>query len=144
LPTTGGTPFGDVPRTPRGHLGLFFYEAAYAVALHLRARANADGRDTDAVLQGFPFLTEYIAELSRRFPNITIWDSNVSWLRDAIIEWEQEADTWLPLRALLGQDIDRSELLVLALLGLVEEDSGFATVFASLQPSLSTSRTSRR
>jgi len=140
LPTTGGTPFGDVPRTPRGHLGLFFYEAAYAVALHLRARANADGRDTDAVLQGFPFLTEYIAELSRRFPNITIWDSNVSWLRDAIIEWEQEADTWLPLRALLGQDIDRSELLVLALLGLVEEDSGFATVFASLQPSLSNRR----
>jgi len=132
--------FSDVPRTPRGHLGLFFYEAACAVSLHLRARAQAAGRDTDAVLEGFPFLAEYIAELSRRFPAIRIWDRNVSWLRDGIVEWEQGTDTWLPLRALLGDEVDHSTLLVLSLLGLVEEDSGFATVFASLQPSLSTRR----
>jgi hypothetical protein len=130
-------PFGDVPHTPRGHLGLFFYEAAYGVALHLRARAKSAGHDTDAVLQGFPFLAEYVSELTRRFPYIRAWDGNGAWLRDAIAEWEQGTETWLPLRALAGQGIDHSALLALALLGLVEEDSSFATVFVSLQPSLS-------
>jgi len=135
-----GSPFGDVPRTPRGHLGLFFYEAAYSVALHLRARANAAGRDTDAVLQGFPFLAEYVAELTRRFPHIRAWDGNIAWLRDAIAEWEQDTESWLSLRALAAQNIDHSALLALAVIGLVEEDAGFATVFASLQPSLSQRR----
>ncbi len=121
--------FSDVPRTPRGHLGLFFYDA----------RANAAGRDTVDVLQGFPFLSEYVAELTRRFPSIGLWDGNVSWLGDAITAWEQGTDTWLPLRALRGQD-DHSVLLFLALLGLVEEDSDFATVFGSLQPALATRR----
>ena len=133
-------PFGDVPRTPRGHLGLFFYEAAYGVALHLRARAQGAGHDTDAVLQGFPFLADYVSELTQRFPSIGVWEGNGAWLRDAIADWEQATDAWLPLRALVGQGIDHSALLVLALVGLVEEDSSFATVFASLQPSLSQRR----
>jgi len=134
--------FSDVPQSPRGHLGLFFYEAAYAVALHLRARATAAGRDSNAVLEGFPFLAAYIDELIRRFPHIRIWESDVSWLREAIGEWEQGTDVWLPLRAILDNEVHHKALWALALLALVEEDTGFATIFSSLQPSTSSRRPS--
>jgi ATPase family protein associated with various cellular activities (AAA) len=127
------TPFADVPRTPRGHLGLHFYRAAHAVALHVRARAIASGQNEAAVLHDFPFLADYVAELVGRFPSIDPWTPDDAWLQDAIVQWETETETWLPLRALVSEGLDSLALLTLALIGLIEEDSGFATIFASLQ-----------
>jgi hypothetical protein len=128
-------PFSDVPRTPRGHLGLRFYEAAFAVLRHLRARAVAAGRDLDAVLSDFPFLAGYLAELDRRLPEPQDWNDRAVRLEREIDAWEEASlDVWLPLRALGRAGLERTSLAALVFSGLAEEEAGFGDVFAAAQP----------
>jgi hypothetical protein len=131
-------PFADVPATARGHLGLLFYEAAFRVIHHLRARAAAvTEQPLDAVFAEYPFLAAYLGEIRLRIPADGTWSDTLGWLRHACERWEERAEGWLPLRALrrdagLGHD----ELLALVTVGLVEEESRFASLFASLQEPL--------
>ncbi len=133
--TTG--PFDDVPRTARGHLGLLFYEAAFAVVAHVRARASRSGHSPERVFDQFPSLADYVGEVRRRMPDGMDWRSGAQWLRAQTDAWSAEADGSLPLVA-LERDlrIDRESRLMLAVLGLVEEDAAFAALFAALQAPL--------
>jgi histone H3/H4 len=127
-------PFADVPRDARGHLGLLFYEAAFRVIHHLRCRAAAAERPLDAVFTEYPFLGSYFAEIRRRLPDSGTWGDSLCWLQDACERWEQGTAGWLPLRALREEaGLGREELLALVTIGLVEEESHFASLFASLQ-----------
>lgn len=129
-------PFDDVPRTARGHLGLLFYEAAFAVIGHVRARAGRSGHAPERVFDQFPSLADYVKEVRRRMPDGTDWHGGARWLREQIDEWCVEAGP-LPLRSVqhdLG--IGRESLVMLAVLGLVEEDAAFAELFAALQAPL--------
>lgn len=127
-------PFANVPRTPRGHLGLLFYEAIYRVLHHVRARALAGGKTLDDVFSEYPFLASYFAEIRPHLPPEINWTESMAWFRQANEGWERDTAEWLPLRALLNDlALDRDSLMVLVLTGLVEEDSRFATLFAGLQ-----------
>jgi hypothetical protein len=130
-------PFADVPSTPRGHVGLLFYEAALAVVAHVRARARRSGRPPEEAFQQFPSLADYAGELRRRMPEGIDWGSSADWLRAEVDAWEVAAGTTLPL-TLLGAElgIARDARVLLVLLGLVEEDAAFASLFAALQAPL--------
>jgi hypothetical protein len=130
-------PFEDVPRTARGQLGLLFYEAAFAVVAHVRARAARAGHAADRVFDQFPSLAAYVSEIRRRMPEDVDWRSGSTWLRAHVDEWSAGADVSLPFAALerdLG--VERDSRLMLAVLGLVEEDAAFAALFAALQAPL--------
>ncbi len=130
-------PFSDVPRTARGHLGLLFYEAALAVIAHVRARARRGGQTADEVFDHFPSLADYIAELERRMPHDTGGASPAAWLRAQVDAWEADAPADLPLLSLASDlGIGRDARVMLAVLGLVEEDAAFAALFAALQAPL--------
>jgi hypothetical protein len=130
-------PFADVPSTPRGHVGLLFYEAALAVVAHVRARAQRSGRPPEEAFQQFPSLADYAGELRRRMPDGIDWATSAAWLRGEVDAWEATAGAALPL-TLLGAElgIDRDARVLLVLLGLVEEDAAFASLFAALQAPL--------
>jgi hypothetical protein len=130
-----------VPRTARGHLGLLFHEAALAVVAHVRARAARAGHEAERVFDQFPSLAGYVSEIRRRMPDGMDWRSGNRWLRTQIDEWSADGDEWLPFVALerdLG--IGRDSRLMLAVLGLVDEDAAFAALFAALQAPLSDHR----
>ncbi len=128
--------FDDVPRTPRGHLGLLFYEATCCVISYLGSRARTSGRDLKVVFEDFPFLSDYWREIRSRLPEELSRD-DLSMLRDECERWEETTGEWLPLRA-LRQEINLSHdaLLCLMVTGLVEEDARFAVLFAALQQPL--------
>lgn len=129
--------FDDVPHTPRGHLGLLFYEAAFGVVRHVRQRARGAAMRTDVPLDDFPFLGAYLSELQARLPGIESVADGTRRLRDAIGAWERASDVWLPLRALCEDGgLTRDARASLVALGLVEEEAGFAALFAALQAPL--------
>jgi AAA+ superfamily predicted ATPase len=129
--------FDDVPRTARGHLGLLFYEAAYGVVRHARTRARAAGAPAAALLDDFPFIAAYANELQRRVPGIDDPETGGARLRDAIDAWESTCEAWLPLRALCAEGgLSPDTRNALVALGLAEEESGFAALFAALQAPL--------
>ena len=126
--------FDHIPRTARGHLGLLFHEAAYRVLYHVRGRAQAGGRTLDDVFREFPFLSWYFGEIRPYLPAEINWPDSVEWLQRQTEEWELEAGAALPLSALRQQAAAQHEtLLAFILIGLVEEDARFASLFAVLQ-----------
>jgi hypothetical protein len=89
------------------------------------------------VFDQFPSLAGYASEIRRRMPEGMDWRAGSRWLRTQIDEWSADADEALPLVALerdLG--IERDARLMLAVLGLVDEDAAFAALFAALQAPL--------
>src|SRR5438270_64158 len=97
-------PFADVPPTPRGHLGLLFYEATYALIYHLRCRAGATEKRIDSVFEQFPFLYMYFQEFRSELPDELVWDDVFPWFRAEIEQWESTVHAWLPLRALRSSE----------------------------------------
>ena len=141
-------PFADVPRTPRGHLGLLFYEAALAVVAHVRARARRNGHAADAVFEQFPSLQDYASEVERRMaadpgdPEDHVAALPAAWLRRSVERWETDASAgaggdMLPMTAIVDElGIHRDARLMLIVIGLVEEDAAFAALFTALQAPL--------
>lgn len=129
--------FADVPRTPRGHLGLLFYQAALAVARHTAGRAGAAGSGPGAALRDFPFLAGYLDALADRMGGQPWENGGARRLAGEIARWEAEEGEWLPLLALRAEPgLGDDALRVWTLLGLVEEEPGFGTLFAALQAPL--------
>jgi hypothetical protein len=114
-------------------VGLLFYEAALAVTAHVHARALRSGRPAEEAFQQFPSLANYAGELRRRMPEGIDWDTAAAWLRAEIDAWEAAGGA-LPLRMMETElGIERDARVLLVLLGLVEEDAAFASLFAALQ-----------
>jgi len=127
-------PFADLPRDPRGHLALRFYEAVLAVVLYADARGAAAGGEPGAVLDEHPFLRGYLAELARHLEREMPLDHAVRWLRSRLRAWESSAGTRLPLRSLAAElRLGDDALLALLVVGMVEEDARFGGVFAAAQ-----------
>lgn len=136
-------PFADVPRNARGHLGLYFYEAALRVIRHVRARAISAGKSIDKVFGEFPFLLPYFEELRARLPGDFDWDKSFTWFSEHRGKWEAETPAWLPLRCLRDElHLSQQSLLALVLTGLAEEDPRFAPLFETLQHPLAQRRPS--
>ncbi|HUB31529.1 MAG TPA: ATP-binding protein [Bryobacteraceae bacterium] len=127
-----GSAFLDVPRNPRGHLGLLFHAAAYHVLYFLRRRAAASGGTLEQVLREHPFLESFFATVRERLPRDIDWVQSIEWLRREVKLWEDAADPSLPIRRMrraLG--IPYSAELVFVLAGMVEEFSPLAALFSA-------------
>jgi hypothetical protein len=118
-------------------VGLLFHEAALAVVRHVLARARRSGRPPQEAFQQFPSLAAYADEIRRRMPADADWQDAPAWLRSAIAEWENDAGVLLPLKTLDHIGIGPDARVLLVVLGLVEEDATFASLFAALQAPLS-------
>lgn len=129
-----GSAFDDVPGTPRGHLGLLFYQASEKLLRYLENRARAVGKGLETVFEDFPFLKDYWEELGSR---LTESDQETRSLAAECESWEEARTGWLPLIALRKEcGVSRNALLCLVMSGLVEEDARFAGLFSALQQPL--------
>ncbi len=126
--------FQRLEPSARAHFRLCFFSAVLRLVAHLRATSPTDDQGwLHALLERFPFLNGYFVDLRQFVPEGVTWDSVGDWWEGEIRRWERAADVHLPLAALSRHDIDSRACLALLLAGLVEEDSRFGEVFASIQ-----------
>src|ERR1044071_9311157 len=113
------------------HFKLHFLGAVLQTVAQLARNLGS----VDDVLEQFPFLGDYLAELeSRGAPDAAAAGARAAWLA-SIREWERSAAVHLPLRALRddgGHDDDA--LLLLFTIGLIQEDPRFGFVIECAQP----------
>jgi hypothetical protein len=129
--------FEDVPCTPRGHLGLIFYEAVAWLTLYLERRARRADTSAATVFDDFPFLADYWHEISSRFPDDLHPDDLCAALSSERERWEAGASHWLPLKALCEESAFRHEaMMCMVMSGLAEEDARFAALYSALQQPL--------
>ena len=130
--------FDHLPRTAHSHFLLSMYAAIYRLlftAHLLDSAAPAEGRAS--LQQDFPFLAGYFDEMLRFMPRELTWEQGWRWWEAELAAWEGEAAARLPLLRLEQQAaLSAESRLALILVGLVEEDSRFGTVFARLQEPL--------
>lgn len=127
LPTTV---FAEVERTPFNHFLLHFYAAIFFCVQNVD-RLSARTGETAETLASYPFLERYLAELAT-FP-IEDRALTLDWWRQQIAAWEQTATGHYPLCTLDKVGVDFQGRLALLMIGLVEEDSRFGSLYADLQ-----------
>jgi hypothetical protein len=125
--------FTEVPRSARGHFALMIYAAIQRLIEHLD---NLPEHAGDSLREKFVFLSGYSDELTRQLPEGVSGHAS-QWWRMALHQWEGDGDRSWPWRRLAERAIeDFDRRLIVALVGLVEEDSRFGTVFQALQSPL--------
>ena len=120
-------PFPHCAPTPENHFRLCFC----ATVLRLLEQADLAFGTRDAVIEQFPFLAAYEAELSEMGGEAArssdVWHA-------AVRAWELQTTVHLPLRALReAAQLDVAGLTLLLCVGLLEEDARFGLVFEALQ-----------
>jgi hypothetical protein len=122
--------FDGLPHTPHQHFTLYFYAALLRVieqaSLHFGSAAAAN--------EGLPFLAGYFDEVTRRgVQGDTLSEAYTNW-RHGIDAWERRARVRLPLAALRATaGLTHDDLVLLAQIGMPEEDPRFGLVFDALQ-----------
>ena len=152
------TAFADIPRTAKGHFVLNFYAAVYYLINHIRRLSQVGGENLEKTFEKYPFLAGYLDEIRVYLPENVTWKDALGWWEQEITAWEKghaehltESDGVffnsdglesplrfdLPLLSLVEQDgINFQNRIALMVVGLVEEDSRFGTLFAQLQEPL--------
>lgn len=129
--------FDHLPRTPQSSFLLYLFAAIYRLVRHLHRLEEAGALDMDQVIDAYPFLGSYFAEMRAHMPRDMNWGAGGSWWQDELTKWEATATCHLPLKALTsGGGLRLESTLALMISGLVEEDSRFGTLFADLQDPL--------
>ena len=135
--TPGSGCFAEVAPDASGHFVLGLYAAVFALIHHVRRMAELGGAPLDQVLDRYGFLHRYLDEMRTEMPDGLIWADGSEWWRRAITDWEARTPDPLPLAALdRAVGIGFAGRLAFLLVGLVEEDSRFGTLFAELQEPL--------
>lgn len=131
-------PFARVPTTAEGHFTLCLYEAIFHLLSHVHRMCDLSGTDFTSVTQRYPFVARYLDEIHREMPQKISWAEARTWWRKQTTHWERKLPaTRLPLRDMVVEGgIDANARAVFMLVGLVEEDSRFGTLFAELQEPL--------
>lgn len=147
-PRTEPLAFGDLSRTPENHFVLHFHAAVYAISAFVRHLNVANGADPERALGEHPFLRQYLAESLQFMPDGLQWQEGTTWWTREIQAWEQaeaprspSSRDVFPLRTLtrvLGLTLPQR--LAFVIVGVLEEDSRFGTLFAGLQAPLPTRR----
>lgn len=134
---TATNPFHEVRPTPHQHFVLHLFAAVFRLINHVRRLSESNGDDLEAVFEQYPFLAGYFGEMLALMPDETTWEEGPGWWEQQITAWEQLHEAALPLCALTAEgNVDFNGRLTLILVGLVEEDSRFGTLFAALQAPL--------
>jgi len=126
--------FTDIPRTVKGHFRIEFYAAVYRVLDYIRRQDRAGGEGLTAMLKRHSFLAGYFEEINPYLPGDVTWEAALAWWQNETAAWRQAGEGHLPLQALMHQgDLDYRNINTLMVVGLVEEDSRFGTLFAGMQ-----------
>jgi hypothetical protein len=129
--------FAALAHTPQQHFALYFYAALLRVieqtTLHFGSAA--------AVHERFPFLSGYFNEIAAAgLDDGSFAQASERW-HAAIAGWERSAPCRLPLAALRdAAGLRQHDLVLLAQIGLPDEDPRFGVVFDALQGGLGLSR----
>jgi hypothetical protein len=130
-------PFQNISRTPQQHFLLHFYAAVYRLVNYIRRLVQGGGQSLEEVFAHYPFLEAYFVEMLHLMPDEISWQDGLAWWEGEINNWEKTSTEHLPLLALGRQEnISFDNRIALTLIGLVEEDSRFGTLFAWLQEPL--------
>ena len=137
MPPSVASALDEIPRSARAHFRLHAYAAVLRLIQALHRLLAGDNEDLDPIFARFPFLSGYFAELCRYMPQGVLWNEAPAWWQSQIDAWAGESSEPLPLRALREEgQISFTGISVLMLVGMVEEDSRFGTLFTELQPTL--------
>ncbi len=129
--------FEHMPPTAKSHFQMNFYAAVYYLVHHLRRLSEAGGAELQAALERYPFMARYFKEMLAYMPDELSWSSALQWWEEEITAWEASREIHLPLLAIASQgDVPFLSRMALMLVGMVEEDSRFGTLFAKLQEPL--------
>lgn len=129
--------FENVPHNGRGHFLLHFYAAIYRLLFHLFTISGTETEELEETFKTYPFLAGYFEEIRLHMPEEITWEGALRWWKEQVSTWEGDIHHHLPLRAVTrssGFSFESADLLMLV--GLVEEDSRFGTLFAHLQEPL--------
>lgn len=130
------TPFKHIPQTSRGSFILNFYAAIYFLICFLHRLSDMGGEKLNEVLKTHSFLTGYFNEMNEYLPQDITWFEGAAWWEKEILAWEKTVKHHLPLWELNKIGINFSSRCALMILGLMEEDSRFGSIFAKLQSPL--------
>ncbi len=133
--------FGHVPRNPGGHFVVCIYAAVYRLLYQVYRLGDVGGLTLEESLERYPFLADYFNEMRSHMPEEISWEEGARWWREQLESWESECEQHLPLRDLAVQArLGYASRMAFMLVGLVEEDSRFGTLFAELQSPLTQRR----
>jgi len=125
--------FEGLEPTPAEHFKLFFYGAVLSLFHHVVQVFGS----SEAAFKEFPFLVGYNNELADGgLAGVNSGKAVALWL-ESLREWEKKASGHLPLRALRqAAGLDHSALILLTVIGLIEEDLRFGALFETMQATL--------
>ncbi len=116
---------------------LNLYASVYYLLHYIHRLSSYGGDSLEHYFKKYPFLKHYFTQMSSYMPKKLDWHEGFEWWHQNIAELENEQEKILPLHALHKEmQLSFESRLVLMLAGLVEEDSRFGTLFASLQQPL--------
>jgi len=122
--------FEHLEPTPAEHFKLFFYGAVLSLFHHVVQLFGS----AEEAFKEFPFLVGYNNELADGgLAGVNSGKAVSLWL-ESLREWEKKATGHLPMDALRrAAGLDHSAMILLTVIGLIEEDLRFGTVFESMQ-----------
>jgi hypothetical protein len=124
--------FDGLQPTPAEHFKLYFYGAVLSLFHHV---VQVYGT-SESAFKEFPFLIGYNNELADGGLDGVNSTEAVSWWLQSLQTWEDKATGHLPLQALRkAAGLDHAAIILLATVGLIEEDLRFGQVFETMQGS---------
>jgi hypothetical protein len=129
--------FTNVAPGKRGDFLLHFYAAIYRLLYYLNSFSQKGKENLEDAFKKFPFLAGYFEEIRQFMPGEITWEEALKWWQAQISAWEKKVSQHLPLQAVTQNNgISFQSLTALMLVGLVEEDSRFGTLFNHIQAPL--------
>jgi len=125
--------FEELAPTPEEHFKLFFYGAVLSLFHHVVQVFGS----AEAAFKEFPFLVGYNNELADGgLAGVNSGKAVSLWL-ESLRAWEKKAVSHLPIRALRqAAGLDHTAMILLTVIGLIEEDLRFGSVFETMQGTL--------
>ncbi len=131
--------FSQIPHQPLEHFKLYFYAAILRLLAFVAGSAEfpAERGFEQQVFEQFPLLFSYNNELAQYgLGGMNLPQAEASWAH-WLKEWENASPERLPLSVLqVEAGLTYETLLLLFLIGLVEEDARFASLYQALQSTL--------
>lgn len=122
------------------HFQLHFHAAIYYLANYLYHLRSGERDGLSRTVESFPFLGRYLAAAQHHLPDKGAWDATLRWWEQTLSqpsEEDREYKAGVPFYRAFDTPRER---IALALIGLVEEDARFGTLFAAIQEPKSTRR----
>ena len=119
------------------HYALNLFSAIHCLLAWLQHLSERGGESLEQYYLRYPFLNAYQQQLLLVMPGTLNWQDGRRWWKKNLAEFASQGGKQLPLKILeTQQGFSHENLMALMLVGLVEEDSRFGTLFSELQQPL--------